>query len=92
MRDFTLVPSGACGLIAAHISTVQVEPTEHGTSMATYPFNTGYGSTTYTPSTPTMFEFYYKCVVMDVAKIVVAIEEGLDTGSKRGEIVMWMRM
>lgn len=29
---------------------------------------------------------------LEVGKIVVGVEEGLGKGSKRGEVVMWMRV
>ena len=89
-----LVPSGSCGLLEASIECYQVAPAQPAagsTRSISYPFS-GYGSASYTPGQPRLFEFFYSQLKLEVGKIVVGVEEGLGKGSKRGEVVMWMRV
>ncbi|KAL8283163.1 hypothetical protein RQP46_005941 [Phenoliferia psychrophenolica] len=80
----TLSPTGSA-LKAARIQCRQVLPSEP----FEYPSNR-YGSQTYIPTRPSLFEFAYESVELDVAMLISAVEEGLDSEESHGPVILWM--
>ncbi|KAM0756428.1 hypothetical protein T439DRAFT_321127 [Meredithblackwellia eburnea MCA 4105] len=76
---------GGCALKSARINCVQVEPLPSGDYASR-----SYGCGAYVPNNPSHFEFHYESVDLDVGRLVVGVEEGMDKNSSKGSIVLWM--
>lgn len=86
-KTHELHPTGektSAALRSARIECVQVPPT-----MAVPYGSSAYGSG-YEPMRQTLFEFAYTGLEMDVGRLVVGVEEGMDREESRGPIVLWM--
>lgn len=80
----TLYPTGSA-LRSARIQCKQVEPSVP----FAYPTHL-YGSGSYVSMRPTLFEFAYESLELDVAKLISGVEEGLDREEHHGPIILWM--
>ncbi|KAK4703348.1 hypothetical protein P7C70_g2870, partial [Phenoliferia sp. Uapishka_3] len=77
-------PSG-CALRSATINCLQVEPT----SPVGYP-GYSYGSGAYIPTRPTLFEFAYEDIQLDVGRLISQVEEQRYREASTRPVMLWM--
>lgn len=89
----TLSPAGHSALVDAQINCIRVVPA----AKTSCPFPTNktssymsYGSGSYTPTSPRLFEFYYSTLRLDVGKLVASLETTLDRGSCKSVRVVFL--